>query len=359
MVHARWWAGLLATSGVFTAGSAVWHLLRLEASVVWLHWLIDLVLLGGASVGLLYGSYWHSSNGFDAQEYPRILVWMLATSALFVSLAIISLYLGSRQVIIRELVEVIHLNGVVGVVAGLLIGTIHTQAVTNAEAAARAETEAEALAAEQERREKLTDLLRHYILNAVTVISGYASLLQNEVATEHREKLAMIENNAETMATLVTHIRSLQRAESTLRSSKPLPAIIETVSQDVEADTDVEVQIPDSSPSAPINKDVEDALQLLCEALVTVITDTTTSGSLHLACERTDTGVTIVVTATPATLPETVKQSLFEPVGTGIELQLYLAHELVTDSGSLELVDTAAESLCFRLVVEPAASTPV
>lgn len=347
----RWWSIALATIGVAILVIAGWRQTANPPTAPGLHRVIDLVMIGGAGVGFLYGAYWYRDQPFDAERYPMIVTWIFGFGVLFVSLGVISVYLGSNTVSPFEVREVVYVTSSVGLFAGLLMGTVHSQSIQYAETAARVEAEANALAAERDRLEALTDLLRHYILNAVTIISGYADQLRGDVPNEAEPALDVIDERAELIGTLINHIGSMYQQERDIES-RQLGSVIESAIVDLDDRQDVTIEASACPATVLIDNSFEDALRLLCKAVITTTDD---DGTMTISCvDDAEDQVTVTVTATPASIPEPLRESLFEPISSGVALELYIVDQLLKQTGEIQLRETPIETLRFDVTLTTA-----
>lgn len=158
----RWLIRVLVLVGAILTGSAAEHLVWESSSATPLHQVIVALLVGESGLGLLYGGYLRTSRTVATDPDLRILVWMAGSGIMFASLGVVSLYIASQRVATRVIGTAVRLNGSVGLVIGILTGTIQAQAIRNAEAAAQTE----ALEAERQRLEELNDVLRQIYATA-------------------------------------------------------------------------------------------------------------------------------------------------------------------------------------------------
>lgn len=339
----------LVLLGVLIVGSAVGHLLvRGPGPSSPLRELTVLLLVGASGIGLLYSARWHADHAAATGHDVRISLWMAGSGLLFVSLGIVSLYVASEHVVPHEIGEILHLNGSVGLVVGVLIGTFQAQAIDNAEAAARAE----ALEAERRRLEELNDLLRHYILNGVTIIGGYADHLRSAVPPEEREALDTIQSHADTIATLVQNVRTLSGFSPGVRSvtTVDLGRAMDDAVPELQSRPDaIAVDAPDRSPPAvrasPL---LGEALALLCDAIDSV---TDADGALAIDYEWTAREVTVVLTASSLDVSQSAAASVFEP-GGALNLKFYLAKQSIDSYGELRLREAADDTLRLALTLD-------
>lgn len=344
----RWWGYGIFALGVVVAGHALWHVASYDFDHALFHLLANVALVGGSGVAVLYGGYWHASDPMAEERYPRLAGWMFATVLLFVGLGTVLLYVGSNRVRPAELYESLQLAVSVGLGAGLLMGTIEAREIAAAKAAARAEARNEALQAENERIERINDLLRHYVLNGVNVIGGYTETLKSSVPPEHEATLETIADRAETMATLVEHMRTVTAVDqgefttAEVRLGEMLASVAEIPT------AGVTITVPHCDVVVRCHDLLDEALYLLFGALATLTDD---GGTITVECRQSATTATLTVTATPAELPPSVEQSLFDPVGPGVGLEFYLAHALLDPYVDVTLLENDG-SVRFALVFE-------
>lgn len=94
---------------------------------------------------------------------------------------------------------------------GLLVGTAQVRAERNAEKATQAELEGEFLARQQETNVVLNRILRHHLLNGLTVIRGQGQLLGEKVNGEGDGHVDRIVTQADEMTETIEEIREITR----------------------------------------------------------------------------------------------------------------------------------------------------
>jgi signal transduction histidine kinase len=94
---------------------------------------------------------------------------------------------------------------------GLLVGTAQVRAERNAEKATQAELEGEFLARQQETNVVLNRILRHHLLNSLTVIRGQGQLLDETVNGEGSDHVDRIVAQADEMTETIEEIREITR----------------------------------------------------------------------------------------------------------------------------------------------------
>lgn len=343
----RWWSRSLLVLGSALVVGSLWHLAALD-SIASGHAAIVFALTAGPGLALLYAGRWYQRPDAPGHQAPRIAAWLVATTLVFVLVSVVSLVVGSRTVTAVEALEVVHLSGSVGLVVGVVVGTVQATSIENARAAARAEAEAEALRDEQERVARLNSLLRHYVLNGVNIIDGYAGELRADRVDE-ATAVGHIRERARTMATLVEYIQFVSEAE---REPRPWTTVDLTDALDdaltaTDREPDVSVRLPDRSARADVDDTFAAGVELLVDAMRSV---TDPEGTVTLEYECVESGLVVVLRSDPARLPPVVQESLFEPVTSGIGLKLYLAETLLDATGDLYL-GASGDPLEFRLLL--------
>lgn len=94
---------------------------------------------------------------------------------------------------------------------GLLVGTAQVRAQQNAQKATEAELEQEFLERQQETNEVLNRILRHHLLNGLTVIRGQTQVLEAHVDEEGKAHVETVIDQASEMADTIEEIRTITR----------------------------------------------------------------------------------------------------------------------------------------------------
>lgn len=349
-------SGALATLGLVVLASAVWHYVVLDTpSTIGLHDVVAGTMVGGAGVGLCYGAYWYAIHGGGPDRYGRIAAWMGGSTLLFGSVGTIILYAASQRVRPAELVEALHVAGSVGLAAGLLVGTIHTRAIANADVAARSEARAAALEAERERLEELNGLLRHYVLNGMQIVGGYVDQLRDVVPAEEQATLDVIDERADAIVTLIEHVRTVSVVKAPDSQPKAIDlgdAIDEAVAA---ADADgITIDAPDDDDISVYAAELPAGLSLLCDALTTVLA---AGGTLAFDSDRRDAEVALTLTATPIVVSHAGSGFVFEPGNSAPNVQFHLAQLLLDATGDFELRRHTDDVLQYELTMERVRAT--
>ena len=311
-----------------------------------------LVTIGGSGLGMvLIGSRRSAFLTVEADQ-RRLAAWMGGGAVVFLGVGVVTVYLGSAVVEGHELLEVFHVNGAVGLFVGLVMGVLEARGIDRAEAAAREAARADALQEERRRSEKLNDLLRHYVLNGVSIIDGYAATLADRGVDD--EAIDVIRNRAENMAVLVQNVDALTVDAEPGTDVHPI-ALDDALHQGALETPEDRITI--TTPAEPVVVRATDsfaqAVRLLLKALDNVLE---TDGDLVIEAREKDDVVHVCVGAIPGSLSKPLRDSVFEPVTSGVGLELYLVAEFLEGYATLETVDDGADSerVVFRIELDRA-----
>lgn len=306
-----------------------------------------LLTVGGSGLGLLVLGLRNADAQTPETASLRLGAWMGGSALVFLGVGVVTVFLGSETVQASELVEVLHVNGSVGLFVGYVMGLLEARGLATAERAAKEEARADALDAERERSEKLNDLLRHYILNGVAVIDGYAATI-GSADPDHESNVAVIRDRAESMSLLVKNVHALTVDDHPDVGAVDLQGSLRDV-VDERDDTQVSTALPSEPIRVRAGDSFHQALSLLLEALLRVIDD---DGAVEIGCEPGDETVRVLVSGRPGALSKPLRDSVFEPVTAGVGLQLYLVGEFLDPYGSVEVLDTGVESAAVAFAID-------
>ncbi|MFB6197093.1 MAG: hypothetical protein ABEI52_02325 [Halobacteriaceae archaeon] len=344
-MNSRFWIGLYGIVGVIFTGLIIIQLIPKLQSGFSIGTITELILLGSASAGLLYWPYWHARNPLPSERYRRITGWTLGSALFLVAFSMIVIFVGSGPLQASQTVETVLFTGAYGVSAGLLLGTFEAEGMTNAEIRARAD----ALEEERQRLLELNDLLRHYILNSVTIIIGYSSRLRNVVSGPDTNNLDIIEHRAQTLDTLATNLRTLT-VDAVEEQHQHVEAckLLREAFDNLERQENLTITFPDTPRPIVVPENSGAAIELLLDSLIRATHD---GGQITIRCESpSESKARVVFECQPASLPPAVKESVFEPTAADIGLQLYIAHEVLTQNGDLTYSAVGDDILRFEWV---------
>ncbi|MFB6134176.1 MAG: sensor histidine kinase [Halanaeroarchaeum sp.] len=339
-MHPRLWAVAFAALGVFATGWGASHLLTDLRDTRIGHVAVVLLFLVAAGLAILYWSAWLYANPLPAERYPRVAAWMLATGVVFSSVGVVTTYAGSVTLTGGELAEVLGLGSTYGLATGLLLGIYEARLLESREAAARSA----ALEQEREFLVQLQDVMNHYLLNAVSVIDGRAELLQRETSEDAEASIEAIRDEAAKIETVVEQLEHLTVTfDPETVVVDDLAGVVGEAFDAAEGSESLQNHCSETLPAVEIPENATEALLLLADVLHTL---TAAEGSVTIRSERRRDAVEVRFRAAPATLPERVRASLFEPIDADLGLKLYLAHEILDHSGSLSAT-TGDETVRF------------
>lgn len=348
----RWVIALYALGGAVIAAGLVHIAFTSATAGEPLHVVVDMLILLGSGLGIVYAARWHARNHLPEIHYPRIAGWLALSAMLSVGLSVVVLYLGSEAVTPGELAEVVHISATFGLLAGLVIGTVEGVATHQTRVASRERTRADLLEDHRGTVEELNELLRHYILNGVCIIDGYANRLRDDLPTSEHEPLDAIQTQTHTMTVLTEHFKPLWalREEDDVQDLD-LDAVLAETTPGLIEETGSDLHVDEPLGTHPLPSEMASSIELLVHALATMADDGATIG---VSGAVTDDRLHLRLTVEPITLSDDVAQAFFEPVGTGTGLELYLARQLVQAAGTLELVhhDEGSATVEYRVAVD-------
>ncbi len=354
--------------GVVLAGLSLWYVIVFRALSVttspvgspgFILSVLEVVLLGGFSVVLVYAGYWLASSQFDSRQLWWAGLWTVVGLAGIV--AIVALLQSSQLSEGRALAEVTVVEELLlaaggGGIAGLLIGISTVQSMWNQEQVQR----------QRDTLEFVNELLRHNVLNGMQVVLASAELVEEELDSEDPDREAVasalehIDDRGEDIVELVDNVRVLARSVSGDVSCGPvslsamLREKVETASGAYPAatyETDIE---PDVAVTA------DDLLPAVFENLLANAVDHNDREEPHVEVSLRsvpERGVAVVTVADDGPgIPDEYKEAYFGPgeqddgsVGQG--LGLYLVDTLVDRYGG-EVTAADSEPRGARFEVE-------
>lgn len=339
----HWAAWVVSGVGLALAGLSLWYLIIVKAlylgtaldvglSALFLR-AIEVGLLAGFSLVLVYGGYWLASSPFDTERLWWTSLWtMIGLAGVVAIVALVTAFRVTRGQTISQptLIQEMLLAAGGGAFAGLLIGVSTVRETVEAEHA-------------RQHRDTLlfmNELLRHNVLNGMQIIMGNTDLLREHVDEEGQHLLDTNEQRAETVVELIQDVRTLTKSVSGELSRKPV-SLSSTLREEVDVarttypDATVEADIPDG-----VTVYADDLLDAAVENLLSNAVEHNEADDPHVAVtveKRPDRAVVRIADDGPG-IPESRKDAVFEPgeqgegsVGQGIGL--YLVSTLVERYG--------------------------
>ena len=209
--HVPWYvAGLGVLLGLLLVGELVSLVLRGTGGTYHLEYLIGVVSAVPFIVGIAFGGYWLGRSELPPDRYPRVGKWCAGGLLVFllINLALIAVMGGGSTLLV---VGWIRWAVCLGAGVGLLVGIVEARAIQEALAAERAALRAENVESQRDLLDYLNSILRHEVLNSAAIVSGYASLLQEELDGDEPEGTyaTTIQRQAADMTQVIDDVRVL------------------------------------------------------------------------------------------------------------------------------------------------------
>lgn len=342
-------AWVVSGIGLVLTGLSLWYLIAVRAYYVGgrlldpsaggVLQLLEIGLLGGFSVVLVYAGYWLAGSQFDRRRIWWAGLWTLIglTGILAIVVLVNSMQLiEGRQLSEPTFIQTLLLAAGGGAIGGLLIGISTVKETVEAQ---RAERQRDALLF-------VNELLRHNVLNGMQVVKGNAELLAEHVDEDGEELLGTTNDRAESIVELVQNVRVLVDSVSRETSLRPVEleaAVGRSVSEARSAnpDADVTVALPDD-----VSVEADDLLGSVLRNLLSnaVEHNDADTPEVHVDAAVDGDTVRLRVSDNGPGIPASQRESYFEAgnqddssVGQG--LGLYLVDTLVTRYGGNVRID--------------------
>jgi signal transduction histidine kinase len=270
------------------------------------------------ALGLIYAGYWLSTSDLGPEARMRVSGWTLAGGAIFGSAigATILVRLFENRPIGEPTFPLLVAVGVGGL-AGFAAGYYNARARAEA-AQAQSMTDAFAF---------VNDLIRHDLRNDLTVISGYADLLEGEnaevISKKSEEALTRIEVSKAIAETLMT-----ERDEETVDLAGITAEVAEKI--DDTYDLTVTTDLPDHArveANIGVRSVVDNLLENAAEH------NTAEDPQAHVTIDCEDDTVRLAVHDNGSGVPDELTESLFEAPTSGPRGGLALAKTLIERYG--------------------------
>ncbi|MFB6161582.1 MAG: ATP-binding protein [Haloferacaceae archaeon] len=339
----HWAAWVISGVGLALAGLSLWYLIIVKALYIGTALdaglpslvlrVIEVCLLAGFSLVLVYGGYWLASSPFETERMWWTSLWtMIGLAGVVAVVALVTAVRVTQGQSISEptLIQEMLLAAGGGAFAGLLIGVSTVRETVEAEQA------------KQHRNTLLfvNELLRHNVLNGMQIIMGNTDLLREHVDEEGEPLLDTNEQRADAIVALIQDVRALTRSVSGELPCEPV-SLSRTLRAEVEAvrttypDATVEADVPDG-----VTVHADELLDTAFENLLANAVEHNDADEPRLevsVAERSDRAVVRIADNGPG-IPDDRKEAVFEPgeqgegsVGQGVGL--YLVRTLVERYG--------------------------
>lgn len=331
--------------GVALAGLSLWYLIVFQVvsfqsvdapvGLVLTLRAMEIALLGGFSLVLIYAGYWLTTSQLDSRKVWWTGLWtviglsgVVALVALVQSFAIVQDQPLSQPTLVQELL----LAAGGGGLAGLLIGISTVNEAMNAEEV-------------KQQRDTLVfvnELLRHNVLNGMNVIQGNSTLLGDHVDEEGEAYLEVSRKRSEQIVELVQNVRVLFETLSGEKDLKPIDicAVLTEVVEDARDQygaAEVELEAPDRAIAR-----ADELVGAVFENLLANAIDHNDRETprVDICVDRNPDTVAVCVEDNGPGIPDEYKEQYFGPgeqdedsVGQGIGL--YLVDTLVDRYGGV------------------------
>lgn len=338
-----WAAWVISGVGLALAGLSLWYLIIVKALYIGtalefgptalVLTAIEVALLAGFSLVLVYGGYWLASSPFETERLWWAGLWtMIGLAGIVTLLALVVAFqvVNGRTVSQPTLIQEMLLAAGGGALGGLLIGVSTVRGTAEAEQA-------------RKQRDTLlfvNELLRHNVLNGMQILLGNTDLLREHTTESAQPLLDTNERRAETVVELVQNVRTLVRSVSGEVPCKPV-SLSSVLRTEVES-------FRTTYPSATVETDVPSSVEVYADELLgSVFENLLTNAVNHHPDDDPHIGVIVEERPTHAVvriaddgpgIPDAEKEAVFEPgkqgegsVGQGIGL--YLVDTLVDRYG--------------------------
>ena len=208
----RWAAWVISGIGLALAGLSLWYLIIVKALLIGrvtspglaalILEVIEIGLLAGFSLVLVYGGYWLVTSPFDEVDLWWTGLWtMIGLAGVVAIVALVTAFQMLRGQTISEpsLIQELLLASGGGAIGGLLIGVSTVRETIEGERAKR----------QRDTLLFVNELLRHNVLNGMQIILGNTQRLHEHVDEEGQELLETNEQRAEAVADLIEDVRAL------------------------------------------------------------------------------------------------------------------------------------------------------
>lgn len=344
-----WAAWVISGVGLALAGLSLWYLIIVKALYIGtalefgptalVLTAIEVALLAGFSLVLVYGGYWLASSPFETERLWWAGLWTmigLAGIVALVALVVAFQVANGRTVSQPTLIQEMLLAAGGGALGGLLIGV----------STVRETAEAEQVKQQRDTLLFVNELLRHNVLNGMQILLGNTDLLREHTTESAQPLLDTNERRAETVVELVQNVRTLVRSVSGEVPCKPV-SLSSVLRMEV-------ASLRTTRPCATIETDVPPDVEVYADELLgSVFTNLLTNAVNHQTDDdpHTDDDLHIDVILEAGAeravvriaddgpgIPDERKETVFEPgeqgegsVGQGIGL--YLVDTLVDRYG--------------------------
>lgn len=316
---------------------------------------VMLAFSGAFALGVVVGGLliYRSTDRVLSDGIHRIFGWIFGGVGLFSGLTLTLTLVGDPDPL-YTVVNVVSLGASVGGAVGMLSGSLEARAIEHARAKERHRTTSDRIEAERARLDYLNAMLRHEVLNGVTIIKGHTNLAieQCECNPEVTDHLETVVSHTEDLAGTTKEVRKLLNAKTDDLELRPTDAA-DVLAQEVDT-------LRDRYPNAHVEVSGPDtAIVRADEMLSTLFSNLLSNAVEHndsevprvtVTIDRTTDAVRIRVEDNGPGLPPDRLEVPFERGRGDHGLGLYLIRALVDRyDGSITFVDTGPTGTTFAI----------
>lgn len=285
----------------------------------------------------------------------RIGLWALGWATVFLAI-VLPIVFADGIAPLPEILNGVSIGVTVGAGMGVLVGTIEARSIQRAREAERVRSQIDRTQAERERLERLNSILRHEILNAVTIIRGYSERTRTEMPSHSGldESLTTIEEQADRIAGTINDIRHVLKSATTDVELQPMALdwVLENEVRHLRA----------VAPGVDVTMDLDDGLvvagdEMLPRVFTTLLDNAvehndSAAPKVSVRGARTPDGIIVQITDNGPGIPPGIRDELFVRGKGDPGLGLYLISSLLDRfDGSLTLTDTGPHGTTFTVTL--------
>lgn len=253
------YSGLVSGVGLLLVAFELRHIVVMQTA---LGKFIEAAIPLFLALSLVYAGYWLYTGTFDTCSIAKVVVWVVAGMGI---LALTTIWIISHQLIrglpFEHAPYVVVNTATVGGVMGFGTGVYD---VRGREAAIERAT----LESEQQKLQFVNSVLRHNVLNSMSVILGQTDCLREQLPAAHHDALYQIETHGQTIVEHVENVRHYTRVVTDEDTEVNLTAVNLSRILTTELET-----ARTTHPDAVVTGDVPADVYVVADELVAVLVE--------------------------------------------------------------------------------------
>lgn len=354
------WPLVYTTLGclLFIAGNLYFVLFHAQEPDAPVFGLVNLVFYTVLSGIVILGGKWLAQSDISVERHPRAGMWLLSLPAALFVLNIPGMYIISNEGSLQLSGWALSLV-TIACAAGTVIGLVEARAIEQAQMNQRLRSEREAHKNHVEQLEYLNHVLRHEVLNNVSIIKGYAELALEGDHSEPATEIDIIRRQSTEMTNVVTDIRILLETlqDRYTCTAENLSRVLAEELASVQATTQGETIV---------TEDIPEDLTVMADPLLDRVFGNLLSNAVEhnesaipeidVTVDETPSTITVHVADNGSGIPVDVRETLFDRPNRGDSGRgLYLTQELVDRyGGRIELTETGPDGSVFSVTLNRA-----